>query len=162
MALDDTRDALAAAVAEACEGAAGISEAAERLLALARADAGLYAALMADHEAAAARRAVEVKFRSVRSAVWSRPAGPDARAGALARINTHTLLDFTLPGGRRLGDATRAEVEKAASYYGKIAADSGFKQRWLAKVAAAAPKRGTVSDKLDAAALLRLQKEAEA
>ena len=64
--------------------------------------------------------------------------------------------------GRRLGDATRAEVEEAAAYYGKIAADTGFKQRWLAKVAAAAPKRGTVSDKLDAAALLRLQKEATA
>jgi hypothetical protein len=135
--------------------------AAASLLELASADAALYAELVGPYELPAALALIRDVGQSERRTVWSRPTAPDARAAILARGVTETLMDFRLPGGMRLGDAMRADVEAAATFYADHAADMAHKARWLQAIAEKTPASKRVADALDADALAKL-KEATA
>jgi hypothetical protein len=117
----------------------------------------LEAAMLAPYRAGAARDLVRVVVRDARKDVWRRPAGPDQRVVALARINSTALLEFRLPGGQRLAFAGRDEVTAAADFYLRQAADMGWKGRWLERVAAALPRGRTVAQAFGEADLAAMQ-----
>lgn len=104
--------------------------------------------------------AITAQCRRQRRQIWTPPnyeaGGNGDRVIALAR----SLLDFPLPGGRRLGEATRDEVVDAARFYAAQADDMTHKARWLARVAEALSDAQCVADALDEARLAELQKEA--
>lgn len=118
----------------------------------------------------ACRVAVRKEVKDVRREVWtgsqSRAAGqskPDAikaQAGRVVQLAAGTLAMFPLPGGKRLGEASREEISTAAEFYGRQAADMGAKARWLRLIAQSVPDGKKVSDVLSDARLRELQAEA--
>ncbi len=103
--------------------------------------------------------AITAQCRKARSRVWTPPnyseGGNGERVIALAR----GLLDFPLPGGRRLAEATREEVIAGAQFYRGHADDMAHKARWLARVAAELQAEQRVADVLDETRLAALQQE---
>lgn len=148
------------AAADALQAADGdVRKATEAMLAAVRKSRRLRDALTEPLLETACYAAITAQCRKQRSRIWTPPnyseAGNGDRVIALAR----TLLDFPLPGGRRLGDATRAEVVDAARFYTSHAEDMAHKARWLARVAEAVPDGQRVADALDEARLARLQED---
>lgn len=84
--------------------------------------------------------------------------GPDAER--VVKLAAGTLLMFPLPGGKQLGEATRAEISAAADFYGGQAADMTTKARWLRLVAQSVPDGKRVADVLTDKRLRELQAEA--
>jgi hypothetical protein len=107
--------------------------------------------------------AVSGAIRAERAIVWNTPQPTTierrAQVTALASGTVRTLLDFPLPGGKRLGDATRGEVGEAADLYGSQARDMAWKARWLAHVAQSVPDGKRVADVLTAERLEELRQE---
>lgn len=103
--------------------------------------------------------AITKQCRRQRNIVWTAPnytaGGNGQRVIALAT----SLLDFPLPGGRRLGEATREEVMAGAQFYRGHADDMAHKARWLARIAAELKPEQRVADGLDETRLAALQKE---
>lgn len=64
-----------------------------------------------------------------------RAANADPHQTDRLRNFARSLLDFPLPGGKRLGSARVAEVREAATYYGAHAREAAWKSRWLAQIA---------------------------
>lgn len=156
--LDDTRGVtLREAVKDAWQGAGSTEEAVERLLAAAEQSEEVYRALAGPYLRQFAFAAVGNIVQDTRDVIWSRPSAPDARAAALAQVNATTLYDFPLPGGKRLGDATREEIAEAAQFYMKQANDMAWKARWLSAVAAKVPKGKTARKALSIAAIAEMK-----
>ena len=111
---------------------------------------------------------VSRQFRSERRSIWDRAqhtSAPVAQGEDQAQRVVHlaigTLLMFPLPGGMRLGDATRGEIETAAQFYHSQATNMAVKGRWLDLVAKAVPKGKTAGEVLDDERLKALQKQAQ-
>lgn len=87
---------------------------------------------------------------------------PAAKSGPLDFIRAYSdmLLDFVLPGGKRLRDATGGEVGAAALYYLKQAKDMRHKGVWLQLIQKRVPDGVTVGKALDEPTLRELQTEA--
>ena len=134
-----------------------VDAAVDALLADVAGQPDLEAAMLAPYRTGAARDLVRVVVRGARQDVWRRPAGPDQRVVALARINSTALLDFRLPGGQRLAFAGRDEIAAAAGFYLRQAADMGWKGRWLERIAAALPEGRTVAQAFSEAALAAMR-----
>lgn len=116
--------------------------------------------------AEACRAAVRKEVREERRTVWvvptAKPAQVDVKAQAdrVVQLAAGTLAMFPLPGGQRLGEATREEISTAAEFYGRQAADMGVKARWLRLIAQSVPDGRKVGDVLSDARLRELQMEA--
>ena len=125
------------------------------LLEMARKDASLMAALMEPYEERAAYNAVRKQSSDLRREIWKKSTEQPAndRVGALVVSNMAMLMDFPLPGGKPLRDATGDEVQDAANSYRKQAVDMAQKSAWLKMVAANVPKGKTVGEALDEMAL---------
>ena len=132
-------------------------EAAAALLRRVRGDAALWAALMEPHEKMAADAAVRGMVHEQRRRIWARPVEPDARVAALANMHA-TLMDFRLPSGLRLRDATAADCMDGATFYARQAGDMAWKARWLSAVAEACGD-GVVADAMDERALAALREK---
>ncbi len=156
------RQHAAAALAEA---GGNVLEATAALTARAMSDQDF----LAEHFEAVVRsacyQAVAACIRQQRRAVWStiQPTSEERRAqvAALAAGVAYTLHDFPLPGGKRLGDATREEVVAAAELFGRQARDMAWKSRWLAHVAQSLPPGRKVSEVLSAERLEELRQEVQ-
>lgn len=111
----------------------------------------------------AAYKAVAHCIRADRRVVWTTPQPTtqerSAQVAALASGTAQTLLDFALPGGKLLRNATRAEVAEAASFYAKQARDMSWKSRWLDHVAQSLPDGKRVADVLSPERLEELRQE---
>lgn len=83
------------------------------------------------------------------------------RAVSLIVAQTRELMEFPLPGGLRLGDARKAEVQKAADAYTKQAHTMGIRGTWLENIAAKLSDDQTVEEKFTEKALAALFKRAE-
>lgn len=107
-------------------------------------------------------QAINHALRQQRSGVWNAPAAkPGMSDGDRVRLlAAGTLAMFVLPGGQRLGEATRSQVADAAEFYGKQAEDMGHKSRWLRLVAQSVPDDKTVGDVLTDERLSALKDEA--
>ena len=135
----------------AVQGAESVNDATDRLLAMARGDASLMEAMMQPYARIAARTHVRYEMRDKRAKIWREQTVQPAndRVGALVRSNMAMLMDFPLPGGKPLRDATRDEVSDAANSYRKQAVDMAQKSAWLKLVAENVPKGKTVGETLD-------------
>jgi hypothetical protein len=121
----------------------------------------------------ACRQAVMAEVRIARHVVWhaTRHQGSDAPPRAMVTAEEHvrrvvqlgigTLVMFPLPGGKRLGEATREEIAAAADFYDRQSKDMGAKARWLRLVAQGLPNDARVSDVMTDERLRELQVEAQ-
>lgn len=130
-------------------------------------DSSLFRALMMPLVRTAVWALIRRAAHGKRRETWLGPstAGTDKGADGLKLAgdrHASNLLAFTLRGGRRLADATRAEVEASASWYLTLARTNGIRGRWLLLVAQAMEDAPTVAAALDNNGLLRLREEAEA
>lgn len=80
------------------------------------------------------------------------PFDPASGSERLRSVITATLLDFPLPGGKRLGDANSNEVREGAQFYLRSASDASHKYRWLMAVAERVGRANSVQTKLNEAA----------
>ena len=85
--------------------------------------------------------------------------GP-ARVAALVRGTVRGLMDFPLPGGKRLGDSRRGEILEAAHSYKTQSDDMGAKARWLTLIAGRLDDDDLVRTALTEADLTKLRQEA--
>ncbi|GJD92941.1 hypothetical protein [Methylobacterium iners] len=162
------RDLVADAAKQAFEEAGGdVRAATAKLEARVRAEYGLREALTDPLISNACYEAVRRQVQGARKAVWNPPARtekftPSKVSGAyrVTQLAAGTLLMFPLPGGKKLGDATREEISAAASFYESQAEDMGTKARWLRLVAQSMPTTATAGDVLTDGRLRELQEAA--
>lgn len=69
-----------------------------------------------------------------------------AQGEALNRATMKLLLDYPLGGGKKLRDATRAEIIHSADVYEKIAQTNGQRAKWLRLIAQSVPDGKCVGD----------------
>lgn len=98
-----------------------------------------------------------------RRKIWLTP-DLTAREGKPVGHDVHhlaagNLLQFPLPGGQPLGDATREEIAEAAGFYARQAADMAWKGRWLDRIALAMPPGKRARQVFDDRKLRLLQEE---
>lgn len=142
-----------------------IDDACSALLAAVRDDPTLYAQLMGNHEMRAAREAISNHLTAHRRSSLQHSASDmgsshtaNKRVAALVDTNLTMLMDFYLPGScKKLGAATKDEVELAAAAYLRSARTSGERGQWLSRVAAKLPKGKTVAEVFSEAALEKLR-----
>ena len=126
-------------------------------------DKKLKAARLDPRVADACHQAIALEIRKDRERVWTPPnvdrpgMTQQDRVRILAASN---LLTFPLPGGKRLGDATRPEIEDAAEFYRKQSNDMAHKATWLRLVAQSIPDGKRAGAVLTDARLRELQQEA--
>jgi len=151
---------VADAARRALEGATSNEDAAKRLLAEAQRVPELYRKIIEPHEFSACLAAISQVRLSDRAAIWKAPqAAPKSKTSvrALARANAYTLLDFPLPNGIRLGDATASDITEAARVYQAQAVDMQQKANWLGLIAAKLKGTKRVSQVFSAQELEGLQ-----
>jgi hypothetical protein len=164
-------DDMAALIAEAArravqEGGGDPRSATDILEAAVRKDQRLRDAIMAPLVRQACYTVVGAEIRRTRSTVWN--STPKERVERLGQSQTQrviqlaagTLLMFPLPGGVKLGEATRVQLTEAAAFYGRQASDMSAKARWLRLVADRVPEGKTAGQVLDDEQLRQLQAEA--
>lgn len=78
----------------------------------------------------------------------------------VVQLAAGTLLMFPLPGGKKLGEATREDIATAASFYESQSADMAHKARWLRLVSQHIEGNKTVGDVMTDKRLRELQEEA--
>lgn len=157
-------DPVAEAAAEALRTAKGdVHKASTVLEKRVRKEPDLREALTEPLIASACFDAVRAVCRKQRRIVWSPPTSPaSASAGQdrVVHLAAGTLMMFPLPGGKRLGDATREDVAAAGQFYAAQSADMAHKARWLQLVAQSLPDKKKVRDVLSDERLRDLQMEA--
>jgi len=149
------------AARRAMDGAASYREGAQVLLDMAERDPTLMSAIIDPWKLRAAEEAVGLAMKTFRRRTWEstqRQIDPN-RVAALIQSNREMLMDFPLPGGLALRDATKDDVTAAALFYSTQATNMGHKARWLDLIAKKVPKGKTVADALDNDALATLQEK---
>lgn len=101
-----------------------------------------------------------------RRSTWKPPAekllpGRVTGSARVVQLAAGNLLMFPLPGGKKLGEATRSDISAAAEFYSKQAGDMGHKARWLQLIAQSVPDNKTVNEVLTDKRLRELQQEAK-
>lgn len=143
----------------------------EALVSRVLSDPALFRVVMEPFVRDACAHAVRLCVKTQREASW-RPgrgnlsvvrtedaAGP-ARVAALVAGTVAGLMDFPLPGGKRLADATKGEVETASWSYRAQADDMSIKGRWLALIAKKLSPNDVVRNVLTEDDLTSLRQEA--
>lgn len=100
-------------------------------------------------------------FRVERKQIWFAP-NYDATQGS-ERAKAHgeyLLMQFRLPAGKRLSEATIEDLLEASEFYSKQASDMAHKGRWLDLIAKGLKKGKTVGKQYNEATLRALQEEA--
>lgn len=157
---DERAAALSAAREELDRTAGNVVAAAEAFAARVRATPALYAALLDPLLDQACYQMLAQLNISARKRVWRPPAGDPHQRGRLVNLS-RSLLDFPLPGGKRLTEATRGDLLSGSKFYAKLATDQGHKARWLSLVAKGVKRDQTVGQVYDEASLRRLQTKSQ-
>jgi len=107
---------------------------------------------------------ISLAVRNQRERVWHAPTrkAGQSRVRTAAAVNKLSLMNFRLPSGKRLGDASGAEVRAASVDYLTQGRDRTIKGRWLGAVADAVPVNKIVRRVLDETRLGALRSKAEA
>lgn len=122
-------------VAQECvDATSSIQEAQNRLKRLTLEDSDLHRRVTAHLLDQACYDAVRAVHKGNRQKIWAAPNYTQGGNGHRLKTMAVTLLDFPLPNGVKLGDATGAQVIEAAEFYRKQAADMRNKAIWLKKV----------------------------
>jgi hypothetical protein len=120
-------------------------------------DPDLYNALLSPFLNVAAYEACRALCRQQRQKIWTAPNYDQGGNGHRVLDHAMSLMDFPLPGGKRLRDATKADLEEASSFFAKQAADMSHKARWLSAIASKVKGKKTVADVFDADSLAKLR-----
>lgn len=120
-----------------------------------------YHALMDPLVKEACNMAVSDYVRERRSKVWNAPAPANDADRVRALAEGNALMFFLLPGGKRLAEATKADVLEAADRYRKQADDMAAKATWLERIAAKLKGNKTVEHFFDEDQLRSLREEIE-
>lgn len=120
---------------EIIQTAADVAEATQELMDAAKNNHELYVYLTEPFLQQACYNVVRSRYRSERRQLWTAPNYDQGGNGHRVREHARSLLDFPLPNGKRLRDATRADLLEAAEFYGKQAANMTAKAEWLQRVA---------------------------
>lgn len=115
---------------------------------------------MIDDACAEALRKVDKNNRSALRAIVRTP-NPDRGAAGIIALVAQTLHEFPLPGGKRLGDATPADVLDAVCYYREREGFMRREARWYELIHEAMQGGSCVEKVLSHDALARLRKRAE-
>ncbi len=102
--------------------------------------------------------AVRTACHEDRRSVWTAPNYNKAGNGERVISHAHSLLDFRLPGGTLLRDATKNELLAAAEFYRQQANDMNHKALWLSAIAAKVGRR-KVANAFTDSKLRELQQE---
>lgn len=151
-------------IAEAYSASDGsIQAAVDTLYQLATADKTFIAEKLPEIVRAWCDERIRMHVGAIRLSTWTPPnADPKGKGARLTNAIANSLLDFPLPGGKRLGDATPQEVRAGAAMYRMQADDMAWKARWLEKVADAAGRKRTISAALSESDLRKLQEQTNA
>jgi len=161
------RDVIAEAAKAAYDNAGGdLKKSVVGLEAMVRKDRGLRDALTEPLIAQACYDAVRRACHTDRKSVWKEPTerlvkGRTTGSARVVHLAAGNLMMFPLPGGKKLGEATRGEIGEAATFYEKQAGDMTVKARWLRLVAQSIPSGKTARDALTDKRLRELQVEAK-
>jgi hypothetical protein len=149
-------------------------EAEERLISMIRQDAGVLEPTIDDLLQQLARARVADAMRARRQGYWGQSSNDTHGQGAPTPANPkpgnviglharamRNLLDYPIQGGKRLGDASRAEVQEQAGMHRQLAETNAKRARWFDRIARAMGDAETVGAVLDHARLQALQREAE-
>lgn len=123
------------AAADALEQSDNVLDAAGLLERRAVREPALRDALLAPFLSQACYQAVSLACRHSRRKIWTAPNYTKGGNGQRVVAHAKSLLDFPLPGGLRLRDATKKEVLAGANVYGQYADDMAGKARWLKAIA---------------------------
>lgn len=103
--------------------------------------------------------------RKERREIWTAPKltaeGTQPTVKSLAIGTKNSLFNFPLPGGKRLGDALKCEVDEAATFYSLQANANAARARWLSAIAERMPASKTVSSVFTERRLADLQATAK-
>lgn len=94
--------------------------------------------------------------RSERRIIWNSPNYDKGGNGERVKQHANTLLDWPLPGGKKLRDATKQDLLEASGFYSKQAAQMTSIANWLDAVAKKV-KTKTVGETLSADDLEKLR-----
>lgn len=161
----DHRARLMEIVREELKRADGMAvDAAPRIADIVRGDAALFRVVADPLIDAACYEMAAQQVRQTRKVVWTPPrtVSADDQRARVVRLSDSNLLNFPLPGGLRLGAASRDELREAAGFYARQASDMAWKSRWLDLVQKRVPKTKCVADVLTDADLRDLQEKANA
>ena len=98
--------------------------------------------------------------RRNREAIWYSPGYDAQQKGDRVHAHARTLLDFPLPGGKRLADANKKDLQEAMAFYRRQADQMGRVAEWLGKIAQKVGK-GIVGQRLTDEDLRRMQKQVQ-
>lgn len=85
--------------------------------------------------------------RTERRIIWNAPNYDAGGNGERIKAHSSTLMDWPLPGGMKLKDATKADLIAAAEFYAKQAANMQSISNWLNQIAKKV-KNKTVGDSM--------------
>jgi hypothetical protein len=159
-----TLQEIAAAILAECDG--NVLDATAALVERIKSSDLLYRLTMDPLVKEAAYSLVRDVCRSQRRQIWNATphvssATATERAAALGAATLNSLLDFSLPGGKALRKATKAEINEAVEFYRKQANDMTVKWRWLEMVAGRLSDSASVEDVFTDDGLRRLRAKAE-
>jgi len=97
--------------------------------------------------------------RAERRVIWNSPNYDAGGNGARIKDHSASLMDWRLPGGKVLRDASKADLIEASAFYRRQAASMQIIGCWLESVAAKVAGK-TVGEKLTDTILRKLQDEA--
>lgn len=112
-----------------------IREASKALQAEARTNPELYQYLLDPYLQEASYNAIRTICRRERRQLWTAPNYTAGGNGERVLSHASRLLDFPLPGGKRLRHAGHADVTGAREFYQRQAADMRSKANWLDRIA---------------------------
>jgi hypothetical protein len=79
--------------------------------------------------------AIRAVCRHDRRKVWTSPNYSAGGNGERVHQLASSLMDFPLPGGKKLAQATRDDLQEAGKFYGMQADNMAHKARWLLAIA---------------------------
>lgn len=162
------RDPVAEAARAAYDSAKGdLKTAVASFEASVRGNRALRDALLEPLLADACYQAVARIIRTERQLVWKPPVeklvpSKVTNAHRVVQLAAGTLLMFPLPGGKKLGEATREEITAGADFYAAQSEDMAVKAKWLRLVAQSVPGEKKAGDVLSEKRLRELQEAARA
>lgn len=129
---------------DAMDGCNNYREGAAVLLSWAERDQALWNAIMEPFAMNACISAIQKAMATYRTRIVENikheaakgltAADEASRAKALLSVNYMSVMDFPLPGGRRLGDATMADLEEAIAFTSRLRSAYTVQEKWYRKV----------------------------
>lgn len=137
-----------------------VLKATKRLERMARKDVAVWQALTEGLLRTACYDACRGVCRSERRQIWYTPNYDAGGNGERVKAHGDSLMDLPLPGGKRLRDATHADLLGANAFYAKQASQMQILANFYLAVAGKV-KTKTVGETLTESALRRLKNDAE-